>query len=62
MDSVSPIAQSTAGQTSLDTGTTFILAMWTNKAENVSIRPNALDAPGGYRDDHCRPYGEGTPA
>jgi hypothetical protein len=65
MDSASPIAQRTAGQTSLDTGTMFTFAMWTNKAGNVPIRPNALDTPDtldtsrGYRDDHRRPHGEG---
>ena len=67
MDSASPIAQRTAGQTSGLTGAfTFTFAMWTTNAENVAISGKSRSGCGPsvpYRDDHRRSAsGEGQPA
>ena len=58
MDSASPIAQRTAGEHSLDTGTLFTSAMRTKNAENAPKR-FGRDRPGGYRRRYRRSYGEG---
>ncbi len=57
MDSVSPIAQRTAGEYRLDTGITFTVAMRV-KAENVLER-SGFDRPRGHRHRYRRSYGEG---
>jgi len=62
MDSASPIAQRSAGQTSGDAGTAFTFAMWTNKAEKLTSGWVTLGSPRGYRGAHRRSYGEGRPA
>lgn len=60
MDSASPIALRTAGQTSDDTGIDFTGAMWT--AEKPTFGGNAHGPASGYRRDHRRTHGEGQPA
>jgi len=61
MDSASSIAQRIAGQTSLDAGIFFTVAMWTNKAEKIATR--CVSASRVHRDVHRRSSpGEGLRA
>jgi hypothetical protein len=62
MDSASPIAPRTAGRISVDAGTDFTFAMWTNTAEKFTFDRFTLDGSRGYREDYHRSYGEGRPS